>query len=76
MTIFEMLVVLHGTPRASPVKAVFDEEFIAEIFCSYLIPEILFAIDIRYACGWLNNAMAVFLAITNVRVIKGIDVDG
>ena len=71
-----MLVVLHGTPGAAPGKAVFDEEFIAEIFCGDLITKILLAIDIRHACGWLNDAMAVFLTITNVWVVKGIDVDG
>ena len=71
-----MLVVFHGTPGAAPGKAVFDEELVAEIFCRNLITEILLAINIRYTCGWLNDAMTVFLSITNVRVVKGIDVDG
>ena len=71
-----MLVVLHGTPGATPGKTVFDEEFIAQIVCSDLITEILFAIYIRYTCGWLDNAMTVFLTITNVRVVKGIYIDG
>ena len=71
-----MLVVFHGTPGTAPGEAVFDEELITEVVCGDLITEILLAIDIRHACGWLNDAMTVFFAITNVWVVKGIDVDG
>ena len=76
MTIFKMLVVLHGTPGAAPGETVLDEELVAEIFCRNLITEILLTIYIRYTCSWLNDTMAVFLTIADVRVIKGIDVDG
>ena len=71
-----MLVILHGTPGASPGETVFDEKLVKEIVGGDLITEVLLAIDIRQARGGLNDAMTVFLAITDIRVIKGIDVDG
>ena len=74
--VFEMLVVFHRTPGAAPGEAVLNEELVTEVVDGDLITEILFAIYIRYTCGWLDNAMTVFLTITNVRVVKGIDVDG
>ena len=71
-----MLVVFHGTPGAAPGETVFDEETITQIIGGDFIPEILLTIYIRYTCSWLNDTMAVFLTIADVRVIKGIDVDG
>ena len=71
-----MLVILHGTPGATPGETVFDEELVKEIVGGDLVTKVLLAIDIRQARGGLNDAMTVFLAITDIRVIKGIDVDG
>ena len=71
-----MLVVFHRTPGAAPGETVLDEELVTEIVGGDLITEFLLAIDIRFACGWLDDAMTVFLTITYVGVIKGIDVDG
>ena len=71
-----MLVVLHGAPGAAPSEAMFDEELVAEIIGGDLVTEVFLAIDIRQARGGLDDAMTVFLTITDVRVVEGIDVDG
>ena len=71
-----MLVVFHGAPGAAPDEAVLDEELVAEIIGGDLVTEVLLAIDIRQARGGLDDAMTVFLTITDVRVVEGIDIDG
>ena len=70
-----MLVILHGTPGSAPGKTILYEEFVEEIVGGNLIAEVLLAIDIRQACGGLYDTMTVFLTITDIRVIKGVDVD-
>ena len=41
-----------------------------------LITEILLTIGIRHASGRLYDAVTVFLTITDIRVVQGVDVDG
>ena len=74
--VFEMLVVFHRTPGAAPGEAVLDEELVTEVVDGDLITEILLTIGIRHASGRLYDAVTVFLTITDVGVIKGIDIDG
>ena len=71
-----MLVVFHRTPGAAPGEAVLNEELVTEVVDGDLITEILLTIGIRHASGRLYDAVTVFLTITYVGVIKGIDIDG
>ena len=70
-----MLIILHRTQGTTPGKTMLDEELVKEIVGGNLIAEVLLAIDIRQARGRLNDTMTVFLTITDIRVIQGIDVD-
>ena len=70
-----MLVILHGSPVATPLKTMLDEEAVAEVALRYLIGEVLAAVHIRLTRSRLDEQGTVFLT-TDARVIQRIDVDG
>ena len=70
----KMLVVLEGSPGASPLEAVLDEEAVAEVLFGNLILERLAAIDVRTRGRRLDEQGAV-LPSFYAGVVEGIDVD-
>ena len=70
-----MLVILHRAPGAAPGEAVFEEELVTEVAGFYLIAVVLGAVGVRLAVRGVDNLGAV-LAVTDVRIIEGVDVDG
>ena len=69
-----MLVVLEGTPRASPLETVLGEEAVAEVTLGNLILERLAAIDVWTSSRRLDEQGAV-LPSFYAGVVEGIDVD-
>ena len=70
-----MLVILHGAPSAAPSEAVLEEEAVEKITLYNLITILLAAVGIGTGRGRLDDLRAV-LGVTDVGIIKGIDIDG
>ena len=73
--IFEVLVVFHGAPAASPGEAVLDEKAVAEIAFLDFVAIGFTTIGVGFGVGGFNDLTAV-LAITDIGVIEWVDVDG
>ena len=72
---FEVLVILHGAPGTAPGKAVLQKEAVEEVALYDLITILFAPVDIGTARSGLYDLRAV-LGVTNVRIIKGVDIDG
>ena len=72
-----MLIILAGVPVTTPGEAVFFKELIAKIIFVYLIREILGAVNVYLTSFGRDIVVAASCFVKdNVRVVKGIDVNG
>ena len=71
----EVLVVFAVGPVASPFESFRLEESVAEVALLYLVVELLGAVEVGFAGGWLYHFRSVSQFFV-VRVVERIDVDG
>ena len=73
--VFEVLIVFHRAPAATPGKAVFDKKPVAEIAFLDFIAIGLAAVGIGFGVGGFDNLTTV-LAIADIGVVEWVDIDG
>ena len=72
---FEVLVVFHGAPGATPGEAMFDEQAVTEVAFFDLVAVLFATVGIRLGVGRFDDLTAV-LTIADIGIVERVDVDG
>ena len=73
--LFEMLIILHSAPGATPCKTILHKKLGAQIAGGDFIWEVSLSVTILYGSCRFYYAAAVFLAISDVGIVQSVDVD-